>query len=61
MRVDVMFYQKYKLYIWITIFFLTGSGAVSNYYNGLPFEVWLNGILAGIALIVCLILLMKKR
>jgi hypothetical protein len=55
-----VFYNRFKLIIWLVLAVLLASGAVSNYYNGTKAEVFLNGALAVAAFIIFLVSLLNR-
>ncbi|MFS0863734.1 hypothetical protein [Fredinandcohnia sp. 179-A 10B2 NHS] len=56
-----MFYQRYKLFFWNILVLAFLSGAVSKFLHGYMWEVYLNGGLGVLALIVLIIEWKKEK
>lgn len=55
------FYRKYRLLIWLILFIMFETGAVSKSYHADAWEVWLNAVLGILCLFIFLTLALRKR
>jgi len=54
-------YQKYRLWIWLILFIMFETGAISKSYYAATWQVWLNAMLGVICLIIFLTITMRSR